>query len=455
MESRAESALDDRVRARVAHNLELCAKEFTGYDRLAARHMFSEFHHLERIAVLAAERGDCIEGQLEDEYVHFETFRRLAERYGGVVEPCEEVSALIDYLTSLEGEASIAALNVTAESWLETVFHHVGRWGCCDEMMRIIESDEERHAALAMDLPKPPTEEIEPIMRRLEEHLENIAVAPAFMLPLIYFAGEKRVCRMGASIIRAHERACAHFGIESNTHRVRLLVRSQRMWANHKPTPVEMTEWDRTKMQLYPAGGDMTLWFQADVGRFNGYQLQAVIVGALSRILQRDSRLRYVTRRGQLWCAQEPIVAVRGLHDERAVMNVQIPGAHRTDWRGVLRQMNRRFKKARATKYKAVPRMPDGLAELIPPSRIAIAVNFNGGNGSAAGTGPLSNVEGIPALVTLGQVRDGKIVITLLMDHRTADGQDIDRLQQQLEREIAKEVEADLAERGGRVACRL
>lgn len=424
-----------RVEQRVRENLALCVQDFQGYDRLAARHMFSEFTHLETIAVMAAERGDGIPGQLEDEHVHHETFRRLAERYGGLVPPCEEVTDLIGFLTGLEGEASLAALNVTAESWLETVFHHVGRWGCADEMMRIIESDEERHAQMAMDLPRPPAAVIEPIMRELERHLERIAVAPAFMLPLIYFAGEERVCKMGRGIVRAHERACEHFGIASRTRRVRLLCRSQRMWAKRRPVPVALSDWDRTKMRIYDRNADMLLWFEVST-RANGYQLQAQVVAALARILQRHPRLRYVTRRGELFQARESIVAMRALYDDRAVMNVFLPGCERRTWRGVLRQMNQRVKRARAVEYHAMPPMPDGLSELLPPSRVAAAVNYNGVHGGVGGTGPLSEVEGIPILVTIGEVRDDCVTLTLLMDHRTHDGQDIGLLKCELEREL-------------------
>lgn len=431
------SDFDARVRARVEENLALCVEQFKGFDRLAARHMFSEFTHLETIAVMAAERGDGIEGQLEDEHVHFETFKRLAEHYGGLVEPCEEVVELIDYLTSLSGEASLAALNVTAESWLETVFHHVGRWGCCDEMMRIIESDEERHAQLAMNLPKPPRDEIEPIMRKLEEHLEKIAVAPAFMLPLIYFGGEEGVCSMGASIIRAHERACRHFGIESRTRRVRLLVRSQRMWAKRKPVEKELAPWDVTKMRVYPGQiAPMQGWFKIKT-RHNGIRLQAAVLGALARILQRYPRLRYVTRQDRLFQTQEVIVGARVMYDDRAVMNVFLPGCEYRSDRSILRQLSLRTKKARRFNYYHIPHLPDGLHLLLPPARVSAVVNYNGVHGGIGGTGPLSDVEGIPILVTLGEVRDGECVITCLVDHRTHDGQDIGLLMRELEKELS------------------
>lgn len=427
-----------KVKERVKSNLSLVKHDFTGYDRVAARHLFSEFCHLEQIAVMAAERGDSIEGQLEDEHVHYETFRQLAERYGGLVEPCDEIKELIEYLTSLEGEASLAALNITAESWLETVFDHVADWGVCDEMMRVIEEDEERHVHDALDLAKPPVETIEPIMRDLERMLESIAVAPAFMLPLLYFGGEERTCDMGQSLCEAHEHACNHLGIGARTHRVRLLCRSQRMWAKRKPVPIELTDWDTTKMRLYSQPADMLLWFEVETS-LGGYRLQASVVRAVSAILKRNPRLRYVTRRQKLWRAQDSTVAVRGLYDDRAVMNVFIPNAERLDMRGVVKQMNLRFKKARNTEYYALPKMPDGLDDLLPPSRVAAAVNYNGVHGGVGGTGPLSNVEGIPILVTLGESDRGKTTITILMDHRTGDGQDIGLLKNEIVREIEKD----------------
>lgn len=440
MAERIEEGFNDRVQQRVRENLALCVEEFKGYDRHAMRHMFSEFCHLETIAVMAAERGDGIEGQLEDEYVHFETFKHLAAHYGGLVEPCQEVVDLIDYLTGLDGEASHAALNVTAESWLETVFHHVGRWGCCDEMMRIIESDEERHARLAMDLPKPPVEEIEPIMRKLEEHLEKIAVAPAFMLPLIYFGGEKRVCQMGAGIIRAHERACKHFGIESRTHRVKLLVRSQRMWYKRKPIEKEMTDWDLTRMRAYKGQiANMWGWFTVPAP-VNGLRMQARVIKALANILQRHPEWRVVTRQGKLFETQETIIGVRAMYDDDAVMNVFLPNMAGRSEKTVLRQLNQRIKKARREEYgyHAMPHMPDGLDELLPPPRVCAAVNYNGVHGGFGGSGPLSEVEGIPLLVTLGAVRNGECCITVLNDHRTHSGKQIGELMRELEHELTR-----------------
>lgn len=435
MESGTER-FEARVEKRVKENMALLPKKFEGYDALAARHMFSEFRHLETIAVMAAERGDAIEGQLEDEHVHHNTFERLAEMHGGLVPPCPEITKLIDYLTNLHGEASLAALNVTAESWLETVFDHVAQWGACDALMRSIEEDEERHVHDAMDAAKPPVEEIEPIVRELEAMLEEIAVAPAFMLPLIHFAGEARVTKMGEDLCAAHERACNHLGIAPRTRRVRLMCRSQRIWARRKPVPVELSGWDKTKQQLYPNHAPMLLWFEAPV-QGNGYQVQAKVVAALARILQRHPRLRYVTRKGELFQTQEPIIALRALYDERAVTNVFLPGCERRTWRGVLKQMNQRIKKARSLPYASIPPMPEDLDKLLPPSRIAAAVNYNGEHGGIGGTGPLSDVEGIPLLVTIGEVVDGKVTLTILMDHRVGDGQDIGMLKRELLKELA------------------
>lgn len=442
-ERRRESETDEfkaAVAERVKHNLSFFdASKFRGYDRIAMQHMMSIFAHLETIAVMAAERGDAIEGQLEDEYVHYETFAQAAEMCGGLVDPCHEVAVLIEYLKGLKGEASLAALNVTAESWLETVFDHTATWGIIDDMMRLIEEDEERHVHDALDAAKPPVEEITPIMRELEEMLEAISVSASFMLPFIHFAGDERTVEMGLALCDAHDRACDHLGVPSHSRRIRLMCRSQRIWARRKPEPIELTKWDETKMNIYRDVSNMILWFDVNIDETNGYKMQAKVIESLAKVLQRNPRLRYVTRREKLWKCKEPIIALRSMYDDRAVMNVFMPGCEMRDWREVLRQMRLRVKRARNLPYNPIPALPDGLSELIPPSRACAAVNYNGIHGGEVGTGPLSKVEGIPILLTIGEIaKDGKATITVLMDHRCYDGQDIGLLKKEMVEELQK-----------------
>lgn len=434
------------VEQRVKHNMAQMDQVFTGYDRLAAQHMFSEFCHLETIAVMAAERGDGIEGQLEDEYVHFETFKRLAEKYGGLVEPCPEVTALIEYLKTLSGPESLAALNVTAESWLETVFRFVANWGCADKMMRIIEDDEHRHSQMAFELEKPEKEKIEPVMRTLEGFLERIAVAPAFLLPLLHFGKEEGIIEMGKGIIKAHRKACEHFDIESRTKRVEILVRSQQMWLSRRPEEIEMEPWDQTKMTIHPdVPHPMQLWFEIPTST-NGYMLQAQLANSVARILQRQPRFRVVTRREKLFQVQESIVCMRALYDERAVVNVFLPGCEAKDDKGTFASMKQRIKRARNSDYLPMPKLPERLHKLLPPSRVAAAVNYmptpkvygDKFVGLVAGTGPITDMEGIPILVTLGEVLGGKTIVTIMMDHRTHDGQDIALFKKELESELMR-----------------
>lgn len=428
-----------RVEERIETNLALVTREFKGYDKIAARHLFSNLRHLEQIAVIAAERGDAIEGQLEDEYVHRGSFEALAERFGGLVDPSPPVQRLIDYLIEQEGEMSLAMLNVVAESWLETVFDHIGRWGYCDELMASVEADEERHVHDALEMAKPDPEQAEPVLRDLEMMLYEIAQSPQFMLPFIYFGGEEACCDMGLDLCAAHERGCDHLGIEPNTYKLRALSRSQRMFARRKPEATYMTAWEQSKMVLYPQVAPMTLMFTANVKYSVGSRIQARLAGAVARIFARNPALRVVTRQRQLYCAQESIIAVRMPYDSEQVMNVYLTDAQYKTDKEILAQLSRRTRRQRQHKYEALPPLDDGLDQLLPPSRCAVAINYNGHYGGESGTGPLSDIEGIPTLVTIGEPRNGQAVITILMDHRVADGRHIGLLKREIEQELSED----------------
>lgn len=433
----------DRVQERIDDNLDLVGRDFIGHDRTAARHLFSTLRHLEQIAVMAAERGDSIEGQLEDEYVHRGTFEALANRYGGLLPPCDEVQRLVDYLTAQEGDMSLAMLNVVAESWLETVFGHIGSWGYVDALMAVIEEDEERHVHDALEMAKPDPEQAEPTLRELEKMLSDIAQSAAFMLPLIYFGGEEAVCAMGMDLCAAHERGCRHLGIEPNTHQIRLFCRAQRLFARTKPEALEMHEGQVTLMRLYPELSPMLLWFDMPFGTSNGGKIQAQVATALACILARYPELRTVTRRGQLYRVQDTTIALRTAFDEYRPANVFVTNGQYKIWQETLTQMRRRTKRLRAHTYRPVPDLGNGLADLLPPSRCAVAVNFNGQFGGIGGTGPLSDIEGIPTLVTIGEPRPAEngyvATVTILMDHRCGAGRHIGALKRELETELALE----------------
>lgn len=423
--------VQDRVTRLVA-----LAPSLSGYNRLAARHLFSELAHLETIAVMAAERGDGVAGQLSDERTHHAAFSLLAERYGGLVDAGPRIQDLIEYLTSLAGDASLAALNIVAESWLESVFDSISSWGIADHLFWEIEQDEARHVHEALKV-RPVG--VAPIIRDLEQMLEEIAIAPAFMLPLIHFGGEYRVSQLGLSLCDAHERSCKHLGITPKTHKVRLLARSQRMWAKRAPKPVALSSWEVTKQRIYRHGDNMMLWFdvESDDG---GARFQARLCNALASTVQRNARLRTVTRRGQLYRVQESVIALRVLYDDRAVSNVFLPNCQNQSVKQTLRQMHQRIQRVRNEQYRIVPEMNDGLDALLPPSRCCVAVNYN--QSGSAGTGPLSDIEGIPILVTFGRRVHGKITVTVLMDHRTHDGQDIGMLQHGIEEKLRADHES-------------
>lgn len=185
-------------------------------------------------------------------------------------------------------------------------------------------------------------------------------------------------------------------------------------------------------MVLYPTCSPMLLWF--DVPANSGTRLQLKVIRAVGNILKRHPRLRYVTRKQGLFRAKQALVAVRTLYDERSVMNIVV--SNFVTQRTVTRQLNQRTKKARREIYKAIPELPDGLDKLIPPSLVCCAVNYSGAQGGESGIGPLSDVEGIPILINVGEPVCGIATITLSMDHRTHDGQDIGLLKAELQKAL-------------------
>jgi len=416
-------------------NVQLCP-DFVGYDRLAARHLFSQLSYLERIAVTASLRGDAVAGQLDDERVHRDTFAILAARLGGMAPMAPEVKRLIEYLQAQQGEMSLAMLNVVAESWLDTVFKHVGSWGMADELFASIEADEARHVYDALQSAVPAPAQSAPVLGALERMLWEISLSPAFMLPLIHLGGPKRTAEMGLAIARAHACACDHLGVEPDTYRLRLLCRGQRMLPECRP--VSMTSWQRSKMVLAEGRPMQQLLHRnLPIGDCRSpAKLQARLIRAMARVLARHPEMRLVTRRGQLFETPEPVIGLRALYDESQVVTVYVRGAHRRSTRQVIAGINRRLKRIRGKPYQPIPYLA-GLEDLLPPSLCNVALSYNGHWGGESGTGPLIDIEGVPIVVTVGEPHDRPrwdgecwqaervVTLTVAMDHRVGDGREI------------------------------
>lgn len=443
----------ENVFLRTKENVSTVTHEFEGNDRLAACHLFSELRHLEEIATLAAIRGDCIDGQLEDEFVHRESFETLAIHYGGLKPACKEIQNLIDFLKEQEGEMSLALLNVVGESWLETVFHHIGQWGLFDELFASIEADEERHVHDALELAKPEPEECEPMVRKLESMLEKIMWAPQFILPMLYFGGEEATANIGLAVCAAHERACTHLGVDPNTKKMRALCRAHRFTARNAPELVDMNVWEQSKMKLWKQPAPQTAWIEVPIKTHNPVKLQAKVASIVGKTLAGYPKLKNVWRRDQLFRTKEIIVGQRFLYDDEQVATVFLHGTEHLSEQQIVKQTNRKIKRIRDEPYPTViPELGD-LEELLPPARCSVVINYyDYGN---CPLGPQSNIEGIPIIVMIGKpyqkgyneyphflvnaMDSWHTTITVSIDHRVGDAKDGGHLMQSIKSKFEEE----------------
>lgn len=416
--------------------------------RIACRYLFSSLSHLERIAVLAAERGDCIEGQLEDEIFHRDLFAAIAELCGGLEEPDVATADLIEFLQGIEGAASLAVLNVVAEGWLETVFHALCDTEISPELFAAVEEDEHRHNHDARLLNVPDRAQSEPLIRAVEERLFRISQNPQFMLPLHYLMGAEAVSAMGMSIARAHESACKHLGVEPKVQRLRAFARANRILARTAPIEIEMTQWERSRFTLWDDVAPQIAYMDVRVPTTNPSKIQLLVLKSLGRVLLNNPELRRVARNERLYEPQRVTIGLRATHrDRNQVFTIYVdPNEYPTSGK-LLRAINCRKRTVNDHEYIGIPRLGD-LVELLPPARAICTLSSNGAFGGLFGTGPLNRVEGVPMSVTIGEVQtkpywDGEKfapvnVVTLgaQLDHRANDGLHLGLLASELKRLI-------------------
>jgi len=449
--------------SRVEKNLRLYNSKFEGPDRVAAQYLFSHLAYLEDIAVYAAFKGDCVEDQLEDELVHRETFRRLAEMHGGLVPSSYEIDRIVDYLLALEGDESLAALNVIAESWLESVFECLAEGGFCTEMIEVIEAEEERHCNDALANARPDPERFTPIVRDLEEMLVKVAGSPEFMIPLYHFMGQRRLGEAGLLMCERHTRGCEALGVEADVRKLQLSSRIARILAQYEPDEIEPTDWEKVRLQNWDDYAPQYCYVTSEVPTTNPFKLQAMVMESAARVMDREPQLRNVTRNGRLYRTKQSSVGIRMLYDDRRVMTVYVAQPHRRGWRTTIKFINRaknRIKERPYEPYEGGVRLCPELKSIFPPHRCPLVVTFNGEWGGHYGVGPLSDMEGIPSSVTIGQIRkmprwyatgftddrgrDHTIVpvatFCFQMDHRTGDGQDVGLLASETLRELTREI---------------
>ena len=399
---------------------------------------------------MAAYKGDCIKDQLEDEVVHRETFRKIAESLGGMVEPSYEIKKIMKYLMTLEGEDSLAALNVVAESWLETVFVSLYKAGFCTKLFKQIGEEEARHSHEALELARPEPKAFEEVVRDLEEMLTHISMSPEFMIPLNWFLETENMSNMGLEIARRHEIACSHLGITPDLSDIKISSRSARFLDRTRPVPVEMSEWEMVKQQTWDNYAPQYCFIEHEVTEANPFKLQAKLMECAGRVMNRNPRLRNVLRNNQIYRTDHPVVGMRTLYDDEQVMTLYVSRPEKKGWKGCIHNMaktKRRIKKKPYQPYQGGVRLTPELRILFPPNRCSLVITYNGDWGGDFGVGPLSDMEGIPCSLTVGRIKKVvepelivepvygfseyqfadklKAVFCLQMDHRTGDGKDI------------------------------
>lgn len=443
------------VEERIAHNIKLFGNpDYQGLDRFAARYLFSTLSHLEQIAVFAAERGDCIQDQLEDELVHRATFERLADMHGGLVPASEPVQDLIDYLEKLEGETSIAALNVMAESWLDTVFDCLAESGFASEMLTLIEEEEHRHAHEAMDGIEPNAEVYTDIVKDLEELLFRASASPEFILPIVHLIGQDNTSKMGLMICEAHKKACAVLGVEPDVYPLEVSARSLRFLNRTAPEPIDMNDWERVKAATWDTPAHQYCYIDIEIDETNPVKLQSRFIYEIGFILSKYPRLRNVIRNEQLYRSQSIVVGMRALYDDELVMTLWVPNPQKLrSWKEVVKRLarqNRKVKNETYEPFQGAVTLGKAVAPLYPPHRAQCVVTYNGDFGGDYGSGPLSDIEGMPTVVTIGRpqmkavVKNGGLAVAnvvtvcICSDHRTMDGKDIGMFASELKARIER-----------------
>lgn len=414
---------------RVASNLRLAREVFhwAGNKRLAGRYLFSSLGDLEQIALMAAQRGGGIAGQLEDEMVHRETFDALAKSLGGRVAPSRAVAALTDFIEDLSGPVLLAVLNIVAERWLGTVFKHVARWGLAPELFSSIEQEERRHSHEALSLARPAPDDALPYLRELEQHLCRITVDPSFMYPLAYLSSLGQVSEMGQEIAEVHRESSRLLGVEPTAYLGAMISCAVDAGQHKEPELLELTPWQRTRFNVdfvAPIYGWISVPAQEHQGRA---LLEMEVARSTSRALasRPECHVTLNPYRRQLYRPVAPVVALRRLYDRRGqVISLHFRDAHQHSARVLLESASRKKTTAQLLPFPELPELGE-LRLISPPPRTAATITNLLDCGFDLGMPTLAGVEGASLALGLASVRDGRLHIGVAADHRALDGGDL------------------------------
>lgn len=429
---------------RLEANLKLAAPIFDlqGFDRAAAWYLFSMLSHLEEVAVLAAKRGDGIEGQLDDEIVHRDTFATIAGYfYGGLAPRSKPVTELLDFLGELRGPTSLACLNVVAESWLENIFHHIR--ASHDAFFRLfdgIEAEEARHAHEARELPVPEKLDSEPVVRALERRLWAVSVDPYFVIPLHYFLGQARLSRLARENRVRHREALRHLGLEEGPYAAEVGLCGRQAAAVEPADPAPLGPWRETAFdaELPPISQLLDVQLPAAYGPA---ELEARVVQALGWVLEENPADLNLTlhpgRPGTLWRPRDAVVAVRREWRPGLVMTLYMDNPHCNIYEAYRSRVTKRAARARALPYLPARRLSVDLEALAPAPTAAASVTSTGVFGIERGIPSLSPREGCTIAINVGAIRpDNTVTLGIVVDHRVHNGRELGLIGTELRRHL-------------------
>lgn len=390
------------IEQRVSGMVDLAPPIRDGWERIAARRLYSTLTQFEEIAVLAASRGDATHGQLSDEQVHRDTFLHLAKDCGGLEPPSEETVDLVSRLSSLEGAASLALLNLVAEQWLETVFKQFSGWG--HQLFHAIGLDESRHVNDAWDFPPPSPDELMQHLPGIESALCSIALSPGFALPIVHLFGAETFRKIGIEALKRHEATCARLGVTPGPAMRRLSA----VCRGHRKAPPQIDITGRQVSLIRAAIGPAPVWTQ-----FTRPKCSTVnVIEKCLHALEKNPELRWVFRRETVYQQSEARVLVRVKHPD-GIGSVMITKGN------VFTQLKAKVRRLRKKALPVLPRLGDAIA-LLPPAPASLAVTALTDWHFSGGSVPLFEAEGVPIAVAIGY-NGIETVISITMDHRLFD----------------------------------
>lgn len=445
------------VSERVERNLDLAKGLLLETDpdrRTALRYLFTSLFYLEAIAQLAAERGRGIPGQVEDEIVHGKTFGALAEAFGGLESCPSSIQELTLFIEALDGELSLAVLNIVAETWLENVFRHIGKWGIAPSMFQAIADEERRHSHEALQLAKPEPGEAKPFIRELERLLYSIILDPYFTFPLAFLSGVRAMGYLNKSITEGHISACEALGVQPSAALHEVVRCGNDAIMDARPASLQLTPWEASAFNVTFQGPIVAYLDTPYRGPKDRAFVEAVVLWALSTALGTHPRLNRSLNvaRQEIYQCKDVQVGVRRLYDTLGdVMTVPIVNGFRRDLQELKKDVRGRSIRQRMMPYPQTPDLTP-LARIIPPPRISATLVNMMGSGIERGRAALADMEGASISVGIASIEDlptrwvlgltkwvPHIRLSVVMDHRCHNGKELGLLAGEIKKLISEE----------------